>query len=283
MSRLRRLLSVSPVVVLAPAVAIYALSVQALSHHHRLERGPELFIRLPLAAQVLLAGGDRHLAANMLGIRVLVADTFRMKPEEFQIQARLQRDISWLNPAHQDNYYIAAAILSEPELVSAAQYVLRRAADARPHDWSPLFYYGFNLYHFAQDPAAGAAALLEGVPRTMDLREQYALQSLAAKWIERGYNTGDAARLVSGMADSAAPGAFRRYLRMRADRLLQLDRLRTLAREYRTIIGRPLATIEDLVAAKLIDKVPIDPLGMGYTVDSRGEPVFRSGAPESSH
>ncbi|MBK7018009.1 MAG: hypothetical protein IPH39_21275 [Sulfuritalea sp.] len=51
----------------------------------------ELAVRLPLAAQVMLAGGDRYLAANMLGIRVLVVETFRMSPQEFDIQARLQR------------------------------------------------------------------------------------------------------------------------------------------------------------------------------------------------
>ncbi len=272
-----------PLTLLAPAALIYLLAVQSLVGRQTSSRGPELSIRLPLAAQVLLAGGDRHLAANMADIRVLVADTFRMKPAEFLTQAQLQMDVSRLNPAHEDNYYIAAAILSEPELVPAAQYVLRRAADARPHDWSPLFYYGFNLYQFDRNPAAAAAALLEGVPRTKDVQEQWALQELAAKWIERGYRTADAARLVGQMANSAPPGGFRRYLKMREERLLQLERLKRLAQEYRQATGRPLASIEDLLAAKLIDRLPADPLGMGFAVDSAGEPVFRVPTAASAH
>lgn len=261
---------------MVPAVLAYLAAVTMLSGQHRPVRGPELSVRLPLAAQVLMAGGDRHLAANMAGFRVLVADTFRMKADEFKTQAQLQKDVSWLNPAHEDNYYIAAAILSEPELIPAAQYVLRRAADARPHDWTPLFYYGFNLYQFAQNPVAAAEALLEGVPRAKDVREQWALQGLAARWIERGYRAGDAARVVGNMAASAPPGGFRRYLQMRSDRLMQLDRLRQRAREYRSLTGHPLAKIEDLVAAKLIDALPVDPLGMGFSVDAGGEPIFRS-------
>ncbi|KAF0166937.1 MAG: hypothetical protein FD157_99 [Rhodocyclaceae bacterium] len=271
--------SMEPSVALVPAVLIYLLAVKMLSGQHPPARGAELSVRLPLAAQVLMAGGDRHLAANIAGIRVLVADTFRMKPEEFRTQARLQKDISWLNPAHEDNYYIAAAILSEPELIPSAQYVLRRAANARPHDWSPLFYFGFNLYQFEKNPAAGAEALLEGATRAKDVQEQWALQSLAAKWIERGYHTGDAARLVGNMAESAPPGGFRRYLNLRAERLRQLDRLKSLAQEYRDAGGHRLTRIEDLIDAKLLDRVPLDPLGMGFTVDSAGEPIFRTQTP----
>lgn len=260
---------------LVPALVVYLLAVSVISGRHSVFRGPELAVRLPLAAQVLMAAGDRHLAANLAGFRILVADTFRMKQDEFLTQAQLQKDISWLNPAHEDNYYIAAAILSEAHLIPAAQYVLRRAADARPRDWQPLFYYGFNLYHFERKPAAGAAALLEGVPRTDDIAEQWGLQALAARWIERGYSTGEAARLVGEMANNAPPGGFRRYLGMRRDRLVELERLRKLARDFESMHGRPLSRIDELVHAKLIDRISDDPLGVGFAVDATGEPVFR--------
>ena len=231
-------------------------------------------MRLPLAAQVLLAGGDRYLAANMLGVRVLVVETFRMSPQEFDIQAQLQQDVSWLNPAHEDNYYIAAAILSEPRLVPAAQGILRRAADARPKDWSPLFYYGFNRYHYEKNPAAGAAALLEAVPRAADQQDRWALENLAAKWIERGYRSADAARLVDGMAKSSPAGAFRRYLEKRAKRLRDLNELKDLAAEYQSRFGRKLVRLNDLVTAGMIAQIPADPLGAGYTLDAAGEPTF---------
>jgi len=262
-------------VLLVPALLAYVATIAALSGQRPPSIAPELSARLPLAAQVIMAGGDRYLAANMAGFRVLVADTFRMKSDEFATQAQLQKDISWLNPAHEDNYYIAAAILSQPHLIPAAQYVLRRAADARPRDWTPLFYYGFNLYHFEKNPAAAAQALLEGVSRTQDVAEQWGLQALAARWIERGYRTDEAARLVGQMADNAPPGTFRRYMKFRAERLVQLDRLKTMALKFRDMYGRSPTRIEDLVDARLIERVPVDPLGVGFAIDTAGEPGFR--------
>lgn len=257
------------IALLSYLVAVVALSGTKVSHISK-----ELAVRLPLAAQVMLAGGDRYLAANMLGVRVLVVETFRMAPYEFDIQAQLQQDVSWLNPAHEDNYYIAAAILAEPRLVPAAQGILRRAADARPNDWSPLFYYGFNRYHFEKNPAAGAAALLEAVPRARDQQDRWALENLAAKWIERGYRSAEAARLVDGMAKSSPAGGFRRYLEMRAKRLRDLDQLKNIAAEYRSRFGRKLERIDDLVAAGMIERIPADPLRVGYALDGAGEPVF---------
>ncbi|MBK7018008.1 MAG: hypothetical protein IPH39_21270 [Sulfuritalea sp.] len=70
------------------------------------------------------------------------------------------------------------------------------------------FHYGFNRYHFERNPAAGAAALLEAVPRAQDQQDRWALENLAAKWIERGYRSAEAARLVEGMARVLRPVAF---------------------------------------------------------------------------
>lgn len=261
-------------ILLALAILAFALSNQHGMREQKDERVPELAVRLPLVFQIFLAAGDRYLAANLAGFRILVAEVFRMKPEELQLQAQLQRDISWLNPAHQDNYYIAAAILSVPELIPAAQYILRRAADARPDDWQPLFYLGFNKYYFEKDAVAGAQVLLEAVPRMSEETDSWTMQNLAARWIERGYSAGEAARIVGGMADNASPGVFKRYLSIRAQRLRDLATLKALAARYRELRGHPLASLDQLVTAGLIESIPVDPFKRGYALDKDGEPVF---------
>lgn len=261
-------------ILLALAILAFAMSNQHGMREQRHERVPELAVRLPLVFQIVLAAGDRYLAANLAGFRILVAEVFRMGPEELQLQAQLQRDISWLNPAHQDNYYIAAAILSVPELIPAAQYILRRAADARPDDWQPLFYLGFNKYYFEKDAIAGAQVLLEAVPRMSEETDSWTMQNLAARWIERGYSASEAARIVGGMADNASPGVFKRYLNIRAQRLRDLATLKALAARYRELHGRPLASLDQLVTAGLIERIPADPFKRGYALDEHGEPVF---------
>lgn len=265
-----------PLFLAAVALVVYLASINALTHIKVSPVFKELAVRLPLAAQVLLAGGDRYLAANMLGIRVLVAETFRMSASEFELQAQLQKDVSWLNPAHEDNYYIAAAILSEPRLIPAAQQILRRAADARPLDWTPLFYYGFNRYHFEKNPAAGAQALLEAVPRATEQGDRWALENLAARWIERGYTSADAATMVENMARNAPRGNFRRYLEIRAQRLRDLDFLKQRAADFREKYGRPLQKLEQLVETGMIAAIPTDPLRQGFALDANGEPTFHA-------
>ena len=270
-------LSGLPLVVLGILSAlVYGYAAQRLAEGPRASAKPELLIALPRFAQVLMAGGDRYLAANLAGFRVLVADTGRMGADDYAVQAKLQRDIAWFNPAHEDNYYIAAAILPWNDQVDAAEYVLRKASDARIFDWYPLFQYGFLSYHFRKDPATGAQWLLKGVPRVKNQQDEWALQNLAAAWIEKGYDTANAAGMVSAMADDSPQGAFRNYLKVRAQRLRDLAKLQDAAKRFRERFGKGLEKLEDLVSSGLIAEIPADPLGFGYGLDASGSPIFNS-------
>lgn len=260
--------------VMAAASTVFILASTQAPPRQTQSLSREMLVRLPLAFQVLMAGGDRYLAANLGGFRVLVADVFKMNPDDMAVQAQLQRDVSWLNPAHEDNYYIAAAILSQAEWIPSAQYVLRRAADARPTDWQPLFYYGFNQYYTEKNPKAAVQTLLEAVPRIKEQQDSWTMQNLAARWLERAHSTGDAANFVEGMANNAAPGQFQRYLKFRAQRLRDLAMLKALAQTYRETYRRDLVSLNDLVSARLIARIPIDPLKAGYVLDKDNEPAF---------
>ncbi|MCX7168293.1 MAG: hypothetical protein NTV11_18740 [Rhodocyclales bacterium] len=255
---------------------IYGFAARHLSSMPRETVAAELLATLPRFAQVTMAAGDRHLAANLAGFRVLVASTDRMSKEDYAVQARLQKDIAWLNPAHEDNSYIAASILPWSGEVDAALYVLKRAADARPFDWSPLFYYGFGFYHFKHDPAEGARWLLAAAERATVPQDQWALQNIAAQWIEKGYETRTAANLVESMAAGAPAGSFRKYLHLRAVRLGDLARLRELADTYARFKGKNLSRLDDLVSAGLLESLPRDPLGLGYDLDPEGRPILRT-------
>ncbi len=258
------------------AALAYGFAQYRLSGLQRAAAGPELLISLPRFAQVLLAGGDRYLAANLAGFRVLVADTGRMSAEDYAVQGKLQRDIAWFNPAHEDNFYIAAAILPWNGQVDSAQYVLRKASEARTFDWYPLFHYGFLFYHFRKDPATGAQWLLKGVPRVKDQQDEWALQNLAAVWIEKGYQTATAASMVEAMATDAPRGAFRNYLQIRAKRLRDLTTLQNAVTLFRERFGKGVENLEDLVSTGLIAELPKDPLGYGFALDASGWPKLNS-------
>lgn len=262
--------------VLVVLATVYALSVGVLRTMRSEDPRPELLVTLPVAAQVIFSGGDRYLAANLLGFRVLVAETFRMKAADYAVQARLQSDLSLLNPGHEDNYYIAAAFLPWEGHLKEAQRVLERAANARPFDFYPLFHLAFLHFHFLGNPGRGAQLLLDAASRAKSQTDQWGLQNMAARWAERGYDLGTAARVVEAMAKSSPPGGFRRYLDARATRLKLLIQLREAAERFRAGKGRAPVRVEELVAEGYLRAIPQDPLQMGFAVGSDGNIVFGS-------
>lgn len=260
-------------------MAAYALSVSMLGAAKRTDIFQEMQVALPRAVQVAMAGGDRYLAANLSGFRVLVASIEHMKPENYRVQAWLQEDIAWFNPAHEDNYYIAAAVLPWNGELDSAQYVLRRAIDGRPYDWSPIFYYAFNIYHFQRDPVRGAQWLLKASERANDENDRLVLENVAARWIEKGYAPAVAAGVVEGMARQSRSSGFRAYLLQRAARIRDLGTLQDAAKTFTARHGRPLRTLDELVATGLVTALPKDPFGFGYALDPQGRPILLNSPP----
>jgi hypothetical protein len=259
---------------LALVMGAYGYTQNYLRGHLHKGMDPELLVSIPWFVQTLFSVGDRYLAANISGFRILVADTSRMVSEDYAVQARLQSDVAWLNPAHEDNYYIAANILPWGGQVDAAENVLRRAVAGRPNDFLPAFHVGFINYHFRKQPAEGARWLLLAAERASDPGDSWGLQTVAAKWIERGYETSVAAKIVRNMVKGAPQGGFRTYLGLRAERLESLALLRSATDRYRSTYGHPPQQLRDLITAGLISELPRDPLGPGFILNAKGEPTY---------
>lgn len=251
----------------------YALAIHALNQVSRVSASQEMQIAFPRFVQVAMAAGDRYLAANLAGFRVLVAETQNMKESNFAVQAKLQQDIAWLNPSHEDNYYIASAILPWNGQLEAAQYVLRRAIDGRPADWSPIFYYAFHIYHFKHDPATAAKWLLKAVDRPMSENDVMAVQNIAASWIQKGYQPVQAAKLIDAIADQSRSSGFKKYLHHRALRIRELEHLREAATSFKARFDRPPQKLEELVSTGILSALPKDPLGFGFSLDNNGNPI----------
>ena len=267
-----------PLIIALLAFGIYIAAVNQISTSRRHGASPELLNTMPWPMQILFAGGDRYLAANLNGFRALVATTANMNADDYLVLARLQTDLSILNPRHEDNYYIAEAILPWVGAVDETQTIELRAAVSRPMDWLPYFYYGFNRYHFFRDPSGGAAALREALLAAMaggDEQDAIALQMLALRWVERGYSAKAAAGVVAAMAATSPPGAVKNYLHKRAQRLEALSTLRSAADRYRQLHGRAPASLDDLIGEKGLKSIPEDPFGVGFALDKLGVPVLR--------
>lgn len=257
----------------------FALVAERSKRFPRERVSSEIRVALPLFVQVLGFAGDRYLAANAAGVRSLVVETGKMTPDEFAILGKVQTDVSWLNPAHEDNYYTAAAILPWNGELAAAQNILARATRARPFDYQPAFFYAFNLLQFNHDPQAAAEWLLMAAEHLPEGDERLQMQNLAAIWIDKADDVDLAIRVVGGMAKQAKRKDFRRYLEQRLVRLRSLRELRHAQQGYEERFGRPLRHVGDLVSSGIVRKIPEDAFGYGFTIDAQGRIVLRVEAP----
>ena len=255
--------------------ALFLYCQHRLLPMQRAKAAAELEVVLPLFAQVLMTGGDRYLAANLAAIRALVTETQYMKREDYALLGKIQDDVAWLNPAHEDNYYTAAAILPWEGELEPAQRVLARATRARFFDYQPAFYFAFNLVQFKGDGIGAAHWLREAAEKLPNPEERLIMENFAARWVERSDDLELAARIVDAMARSTKRKDFADYLHARSQRLRNLLVLRQAAERYRQMRGRPITTLGDLVAEKLIPEIPKDPLGSGFDVNRNGVPIVR--------
>lgn len=269
---------------LAPLAAVLCAALFFTSSQH-LKTAPrqtvtvEMQVALPLFVQVFMAAGDRYLAANIAAIRALVVSTEKMKAEDYVILAKVQRDVSWLNPAHEDNYYIAAAILPWAGQLDAAQTILYRASQSRHFDYQPAFYYAFNLLHFKGDAMGASAVLRTAAEKLPEGNDRLQMQNLAAIWLDRGQDIDVSIRVVAAMAKQSKRRDFQKYLEQRVVRLQNLKTLRVAAEKFTARTGHPPAALEELVQAGLVPALPADPFGFGFAVGRDGQIVLLNAPP----
>ena len=259
----------------------YVWTVEKLKSAPRQNVSAEIQVALPLFAQVAMTLGDRYLAANIAAIRALVVVPDKMRPEEFAILGQVQKDVSWLNPAHLDNYYTAFAVLPNYGEVDVTQTILARAGRARFYDYQPAFYYAFNLFYIKHDPVAAAAWLREAADKLPDEDQRLIMHNYAARWIDEAEDLNLAIEVVETMARQARRKDFRTYLETRVRRLQMLQQLRTADAAFREKTGRSPTHLDELVTYGVLPALPKDPFGFGFEFDKRGVIMLRTSPPRS--
>jgi len=259
--------------VLLVACIGFAVSHEVIWSRPRVRVEQEMRVALPPTVQLVVAGGDRYLAANIAIFRAVTVGVFQLQPDTYRALAEVQVSAAVLNPRHEDNYYTAAAILPWNGQYDAAQDVLQRATDARKNDALPPFFHGFDRFQFKQDFSGAASDMMVAAQRS-DPGNRAALNAIAAKWLERGEDPQFALRVVRSMAESSRNKDLKRLLEARVVRLEGLIALRDAATRYQDQHGHPPPTLDALVKDRLIKSIPVDPFGLGYQLDPRGKPML---------
>lgn len=250
----------------------FAWASLQLRDQPRLDDEGLLRVRLPIPVQLVYAGGDPYLAANLNVFRSLMVDARVRESETYRIQGQLQADAAFFNPRHEDNYYVAAAILPWNGQVAAAQDVLLRAAETREWDMWPPFFYAFNSMYFERDMAR--AGHWAEVAAERNPRNAPALKTMAAAWYERGDDPQIALRMLQAMHEQSRDENFRLLLQARMTRLEGLQRLREAATAYQAATGGQVKKLDELVGYAGLEALPRDPMKLGYALNGEGLPVL---------
>lgn len=221
--------------------------------------------------QLLMAAGDRFLAANLESIRAAATTINTPDAEDdnasFTIRARLT--VAKLNPCHEDNYYQANAFLTWGGAVKEGNKVLRDAMNCRTWDELPPFFYGFNQYFFLNDLPEAQRAIQEAALRATKneaFYRRFAIMIAAREIKDEAAATGF---LQHERAQTSDP-KLQAMLDKRIARLQGLIALRAAQQRYEARFGQPLTNPQALIDSGELEAFPNDPLRIGYEfVDGR--------------
>lgn len=260
------------VLCLVAIVAVsYVYSTAQIKALPRQKVSEEVNVAISPEIQIMLAGGDNFLAANLAAFRATIVAVQDLNPADYQILAKVQDDASILNPAQGDNYYIAQGVLPWIGLHQPTITILERATIARPTDFLPPYFLGFDYMYYEGNFANSGHYYREAANRVGG-KNRDALLSHAAKFMEKSNDPSTAIQFINGLIKSTRNPGLQGFLRARIVRLEGLIILRNAASKYNEKFQHPPAKLNDLVESGFLPTLPNDPLGKGYRLDENGVP-----------
>jgi tetratricopeptide (TPR) repeat protein len=227
-----------------------------------------------------------------LGFDSLVADAYWIRAVVYYGRQRLSTRedknfdllypfldfVTTLDPRFKTAYRFGAVFLSEPSpggpgRPELAVELLERGAERSPHEWEYLHDIGFVYFWSVGDYAQAAdwyerASRIPGAPIW--------LKSTAAAMLVQGGDRESARTIWQHMLESADDEWLRNEARTRLAQFAALDvidRLNVELWRFKARTGRVPQSWDELVRARVLRAVPLDPAGVPYAIDRVNEDV----------
>lgn len=246
--------------------AFFVWGTQRLSVLPSRQPPVDSLVAMPPILLLGIYGGDRYLAADIESARLLGVEVDSSQKTGLSYYQMAHEAISVLNSCHEDNFYIANAILAWGGAQDEAFRILGRATACRFWDDWPPFFYGYNQFYFRQDHEAASRYMQIAADRKGE--NQVMFQRLAITLKAQTFpDNRQALRFLRAQKDASHDARLRRSLNFRIVRLEGLIQLEDASVDYQKRFGKPLVDPGDLLKAGLLAKFPDDPLRLGYTFD----------------
>lgn len=254
---------------LIPCIVVLAYSIFVMGGHSisksRKIEVPDSVV-LPPTLQTVLYLGDQYLAANVEATRVLMTGG-PVEGIEQDYYERLQRAVALLNPCHEDNYYVANAILGWGGSADEAIAILRGASACRYWDEIPPFFLGYNLYVFKHQNLLAKQAVFQAAERASSNRAAFLRMGILFE-AETYPDLHAAQQFLETQREQAKDPKLRQLLDQRIGRLQGLivlqDAQAVFEKRYRKKLEQP----SQLISSGILAEFPNDPVRLGYVFEN---------------
>lgn len=171
-----------------------------------------------------------------------------------------------LDPYFSQTYQMIQAFLPWNGKAEEANRLLAISREKLPWDWFPGFYLGFNHFYFLKNYDEAARILFE--TSTMDGAPAM-LATLAARFSQKTGKTRASLAFLKTMKANPEYGEnTKKLIQMRIDVLEAVAMLESAIAVYERTFGKPIQTLDDLVAAGIISEIPVHAESRQFTYEN---------------
>lgn len=242
-----------------------------------LPKGEDNAFVMPSSVLKLTALEFHGLASDFMFLKALVflGSTLERKEEppvkawEWKWLYRVLDASVSLDPYFLDPYYFGEANLTwDGGLIKEANALLEKGSNYRSWDFLLPFYAGFNYFYFLDDDEKASELLMEA-SRRPGASPLYA--SLAVKLAYKEKRTENAITFQEYILQHTEDPQLRKEYETRLSALRGVLYLEKAAATYKQRFGRDPGNLEDLIKKHIIDKLPQEPYGGSYYINSLGK------------
>lgn len=172
-----------------------------------------------------------------------------------------------LDPYNMDAYYFAQAILVwDAGRIDDVNRMLEHGIKYRTWDWSLPFYTAFNSAYFQKDYQRAAKYYQQAA----EISGYDLFSRLAGRYLYETSQTDQAIAYLTVMEKNARKASIRKSFQIRLQALKEVQRVEVALQEYLEIYGNTPETLQDLIRLGLLERLPVDPYGGDFYLDTFG-------------
>jgi tetratricopeptide (TPR) repeat protein len=227
----------------------------------------------PSVALEMMSLGNRELVSTLIfyNAQFYFGEKYAWRheaPEYQRLFAALDKATE-LDPRNMDCYYFAQGLFSDiTPAIPVLNRLLEKGMRYRKQDWYLPFFISANYYFQLQDPIKAA----EYLQQAAELNPNNTLfASLSARMLYQGNQTKAAITYLEAFIKETRNPAVRQKLLVRLRALTAIHFLENGVATFREKKGRPPLSLDEVVTAGLISKIPADPYGGTFFLDKTGK------------